>query len=168
MIWLQHNTSSQSRADIRLARVTGSIALAVAVLLGLVLMLLIKESWSVLNSGGLPRFFGDKGWFPSSGQFNLVSMLWATLAASIGALFIAVPLGVLKCGVQPFLCTCLDAYAFASHYGVAGRHSISGIWIMGANSAGAIDCTLGAARCQLAHCDIDPRAHDFAYCGAYQ
>jgi len=96
MIWSRHNISSPSRADATLARVTGSIALAVAVLLGLVLMLLVKESWPVLVGGGWSRFFVGEGWFPASGQFNLLGMLWATLAASAGALLIAVPLGVLS------------------------------------------------------------------------
>ncbi len=96
MISSRHNISSPSRADATLARVTGGIALSVAVLLGLVLMLLVKESWLVLFGGGWARFFGGEGWFPESGQFNLLPMLWATLAASIGALLIAVPLGVLS------------------------------------------------------------------------
>lgn len=94
MISLQHNISSLSRADATLARVTGSIALAVAVLLGLVLMLLVGESWQVLAGGGWTRFFAGEGWFPADGQFNLLAMLWATLACSAGALLIAVPLGV--------------------------------------------------------------------------
>lgn len=95
MIWSRHNTSSPSRADTALASVTGSIALAVAILLGLVLMMLVRESWPVLGGAGWTRFFGE-GWFPASGQFNLLPMLWATLAAGIGALLIAVPLGVLS------------------------------------------------------------------------
>lgn len=96
MIWLRHNISSPSRADAALARVTGSIALAVAILLGLVLLLLIRESWQVIGGGGWTRFFFGDGWFPSSGQFNLLPMLLATLAAGAGALLIAVPLGVLS------------------------------------------------------------------------
>ena len=96
MIWSRHNTLSPLRADSILARVTGSIALAVVLLLGLVLMLLIKESWSVLSNAGWLRFIDSDGWFPSSGQFNLLPMLWATLAASFGALLIALPLGVMS------------------------------------------------------------------------
>lgn len=96
MIWSRHNISSPSRADAALARVTGSIALAVAVLLGLVLMLLVREAWPVLEGGGWLRFVAGDGWFPASGEFNLLAMLWATLAASGGALLIAVPLGVLS------------------------------------------------------------------------
>lgn len=96
MIWSQHNISSPSRADTTLARVTGSIALAVAVLLGLVLLLLVREAWPVLAGGSWARFFAGEGWFPASGQFNLLAMLCATLAASAGTLLIAVPLGVLS------------------------------------------------------------------------
>ena len=96
MIWSRHNTSSLARADTALTRVTGSIALAVAVLLGLVLMLLIKESGAVLAEGGWIRFFNSDGWYPQSGEYNLLPMLWATLAASLGALLIALPLGVMS------------------------------------------------------------------------
>jgi len=94
MILSQHNILSPSRVDATLARITGGIALAVAVLLGLVLLLLIKESFSVITGGAWSRFFVGDGWFPSSGEFNLLPMLWATLMASAGALLIAVPLGV--------------------------------------------------------------------------
>lgn len=94
MIWSRHNTSSPARADARLARLTGSLALGVAVLLGLVVALLLKESWVVLAGGGWTRFFASEGWFPTSGLFNLLPMLWATLAASLGALLLALPLGL--------------------------------------------------------------------------
>lgn len=96
MISSRHNISSPSRIDAALAWLSGSIALAVAILLGLVLMLLVSEAWPILSGGGWMRFFSSDGWFPSSGQFNLLPMLWATLAASLGALLIAAPLGVLS------------------------------------------------------------------------
>ena len=94
MIWSRHNISSPSRADVLLARLSGSLAFAVAVLLALVLLMLFKESWAVLASGGWARFFAGEGWFPSSGQYNLWPMLWATLAATLGALLLALPLGL--------------------------------------------------------------------------
>jgi len=87
---------SPSRADTKLAWLTGGIALAVAILLGLVLLLLIRESWQVIGGNGWTRFFAGEGWFPVSGQFNLLPMLWATLAVSFGALLLALPLGVLS------------------------------------------------------------------------
>ena len=94
MIWSTNSISSPSRADAWLARLLGAIALAVAVLLGLVLAFLSKESWPVLRDGGWAHLFRDDGWFPASGRFNLLPMLWATLAASIGALALAIPLGL--------------------------------------------------------------------------
>jgi len=96
MIWSRHNTSSPLRADATLARVTGSLAMAVAVLLGLVILLLIRESWGMLVDGGWVRFFDSEGWYPQRGQFDLLPMLWATLAASLGALLIALPLGMMS------------------------------------------------------------------------
>jgi len=83
-------------ADTALARVTGGIALAVAILLGLVVMLLLKEAWLMASGGNWLSFFMGEGWFPASGQFNILAMLWATIAAAVGALLIAVPLGVLS------------------------------------------------------------------------
>ncbi|MFZ5503274.1 MAG: phosphate ABC transporter permease subunit PstC [Pseudomonadota bacterium] len=94
MIWSRRNSSSPSRADTVLARASGGIALAVAVLLGLVLLLLVGEALPILDDGGWLRFINSDGWFPSGGRFNLLPMLWATLAVSLGALLIAVPLGV--------------------------------------------------------------------------
>ncbi len=96
MIWSRHNTSFLSRADSALTQVTGSTALVVAVLLGLVLLLLIKESGSVLSDGGWTSFFVSDGWYPQSDEYNLLPMLWATLAASLGAVLIALPLGVMS------------------------------------------------------------------------
>jgi len=96
MIWPLHNISSLSRADAVLGRLTGSAALVAAVLLGLVLILLLGEAWPILRTGDWVHFFDDEGWFPTSGQFNMFPMLWATLIASLGGLLIAVPLGVLS------------------------------------------------------------------------
>ncbi len=94
MIWSANSTLSPSRVDAWLAPLLGAIALAVTVLLGLVLIFLVKESWPVLQGGGWLRFFSGEGWFPASGRFNLLPMLWGTLAAGTGALLIALPLGL--------------------------------------------------------------------------
>ncbi len=102
MIWSQHNTSSRSRADSVLTRVTGCIALMAAVLLGLVLLLLINESGAVLDNGGWTRFFDSDGWYPQSSDYNLLPMLWATLLASFGAILIALPLGVMSAVFSQF------------------------------------------------------------------
>lgn len=66
------------------------------VILALICAFLMIESWSALTHVGLTRFFTDSGWYPTSGQFNLLPMLWGTLLATIGAMLIATPLGVLS------------------------------------------------------------------------
>lgn len=85
-----------SHTDAWIGRFLGIIALAVAALLCLVLVFLAKESWPVLRSDGWMRFFNSDGWYPASGQFNLLPMLWSTLAMGIGAMLIAIPLGLLS------------------------------------------------------------------------
>ena len=78
-------------------RACAAITGAVVVLIAVFLML---ESWPGLRRVGVPRFFSDPSWHPSAvaadGSFNLLPMLWGTLAATAGALLLAAPLGVLS------------------------------------------------------------------------
>jgi phosphate transport system permease protein len=60
----------------------------------LILGFLLWETFPVLHHIGLSRFFHDPAWFPASGQFNLVPMLWGTVAITCTALLIATPLGI--------------------------------------------------------------------------
>lgn len=71
------------------AAVAGAIVLLVA---GFV----VAESLPVLRSVGLAPFLADPSWHPSAGRFGLAPMLWGTLSATIGAVLVAVPLGVLS------------------------------------------------------------------------
>ncbi len=75
----------------------GATTGAVVLLIG---AFLIVESLPGLRHVGLGRFFGDPSWHPSAtaagGSFNLLPMLWGTLAASAGAVLLATPLGVLS------------------------------------------------------------------------
>lgn len=64
---------------------------------GLVLLIaafLLRESWSALIDGHWRSFIDSDGWFPSSGEFNLWPMLAATVLAMLGALFLAIPVGL--------------------------------------------------------------------------
>lgn len=69
-------------------------ALLTAISLLLIFTFITKESLTVItsDSGGL---IFDDAWYPSEGQFNLVPMLSATFLSSIGALLLALPLGIL-------------------------------------------------------------------------
>ena len=63
-------------------------------LLLLIFLFLINESRLAVVDGHWLRFFDSSGWFPSAGQFNLWPMLLATVLATLGALVLAVPMGL--------------------------------------------------------------------------
>lgn len=71
----------------------GGAMLAALVML-LILMFLLVESWPALTGLSLIRFVTDAAWHPLEGAYHLMPMLLATLLASIGALMLAVPLGL--------------------------------------------------------------------------
>jgi len=59
-----------------------------------VLAFLVHEAWPVLNGTGWLRFFADENWHPLENRFGLAPMLWATLAAALGAVLLAAPVGL--------------------------------------------------------------------------
>lgn len=73
----------------------GCAALAgtVVILIG---AFLVIESAPVLREVGIARFFTDGSWHPVSGLYDLTPMLWGTLFAMTGAVFVATPLGILS------------------------------------------------------------------------
>lgn len=101
MIWWKLNSLSRWHADRWLAPSLGLLALVAGVILLLVVAFLLRESWPVLSDAGPARFFTDGGWYPLEGQFGLLPMLFASLAASLGAVLLAGSLGVIG---AVFLC----------------------------------------------------------------
>ncbi|MFP5468131.1 MAG: phosphate ABC transporter permease subunit PstC [Alphaproteobacteria bacterium] len=69
-------------------------ALMAALVMLLILIFLIHESWPALSTIPITRFLTDTSWHPLEGAYNLMPMLSGTLLASMGALLLAVPLGV--------------------------------------------------------------------------
>ncbi len=67
--------------------------LAASVLL-LVVLFLLWESWPALRETHGIRFFTDPGWFPSAGELNLLPMAAGSLLVTLGAVILAVPLGL--------------------------------------------------------------------------
>lgn len=67
---------------------------AATLILLLVVLFLFREAWPVLSGGGWRKFLVDGSWYPLEGKFGLSPMIWATLAASLGAVLLAAPLGV--------------------------------------------------------------------------
>jgi len=79
------------RLLIWMLRVGATVA---ALVMLMILMFLLFESWPVLTGLSLMRFVTDASWHPLEGAYHLMPMLLATLLASIGALMLAVPLGL--------------------------------------------------------------------------
>ncbi len=88
------NTSSPWHADSKVAFALGLLGALSSLIILIILGFLWKEAWPVLSSGGWQNFFFDKGWYPVEGQFGILPMVLATLAATLGAIAIAAPLGV--------------------------------------------------------------------------
>lgn len=88
---------SPSAADSRLQVVVGLAALIAAALVAGILLFLLREAWPVLQGDGWRRFFTAE-WYPLDGEFGLWPMLLATVLVTVGALILAVPLG-LACAI---------------------------------------------------------------------
>lgn len=69
-------------------------ALVAMLVMVLILAFLLLESWPALIQLSVIRFVSDASWHPLEGTYNLLPMLLGTLLASIGALLLAVPLGM--------------------------------------------------------------------------
>ncbi|SER13549.1 phosphate transport system permease protein [Nitrosomonas sp. Nm51] len=69
-------------------------ALLSALIMLLILCFLLLESWPALTGLPVAGFLTDPSWHPLESAYNLMPMLSATLLASIGAITLAVPLGI--------------------------------------------------------------------------
>jgi phosphate transport system permease protein len=90
---------SRSRADAALlfgSRLLAALSAGIVLLIG---AFVLRESLAALREIGLARFALDASWHPAaraqSGTFNLVPMLAASAAVTLGSALIAVPLGIL-------------------------------------------------------------------------
>lgn len=99
-----------NRTDQRLSLVLGALAVASAVLLALIIGFLLIESWPLFTEMGEASWltlFQSQGWYPLEGRFGMAPMIWASLAVTLGALTLALPVG-LACAL------CLQFYAPAA------------------------------------------------------
>jgi phosphate transport system permease protein len=79
-----------------------AMAMTVAALLMLIVLFLLRESWPFIEfvwqqHAGHAEGIGA-GWYPLEGQFDLTPMMLASLAVTLGAIVLALPLG-LACAV---------------------------------------------------------------------
>lgn len=69
----------------------------------------LRGAWPALRDIGPARFLQDPSWHPrggtETGSFNLLPMLAGTLAATAGAMLLAVPLGLAAAGYGVFYCS---------------------------------------------------------------
>ncbi|MCC6481775.1 MAG: phosphate ABC transporter permease subunit PstC [Sphingomonadaceae bacterium] len=93
---ISSRTSSLSRrnADRWLAPPLAVLTAGAALILLLVLVFLLREAWPLLDGGGWRSLVLDESWYPLEGRFGLMPMVWATLAAALGAVLLAAPLGL--------------------------------------------------------------------------
>lgn len=94
---MMFNTSS-SRADRRLNALLLLLTSATALLLALIMLFLLNESWPFLVSwwrnGGWLDFDQPQGWYPLEGRFGMSPMILSSLAVTVGAITLALPLGL--------------------------------------------------------------------------
>jgi phosphate transport system permease protein len=70
------------------------LSLSCGLILTLIVVFLLKEAAPVLSFKHLPLFLQSNGWYPLENQFNISPMVLASLLLAIGAMFLALPLGL--------------------------------------------------------------------------
>ncbi|WP_228016227.1 PstC family ABC transporter permease [Leptolyngbya ectocarpi] len=73
-----------------------AIATLVGALVIVITLFLLWEAWPILQSINWLRFLSDSRWQPSQNLYQMTSMIIATLMVVIGAVLLAVPVGVLS------------------------------------------------------------------------
>ncbi len=87
-----HNLNSD-KILLWVLRGTGLIS---GILVLLILLFLLRESFPIFRSYGVTAFFNDERWQPTAGQFNILPMILGTLWTTVGAIAVALPLGILS------------------------------------------------------------------------
>lgn len=96
MIWSRPNILFRWPTDRWLAPGLGAAAAGSGLILLLVLAFLLREAAPLLGSPAAIGFFLDALWYPLEGQFGMLPMVAASLAAALGALLLAAPLGIIS------------------------------------------------------------------------
>jgi phosphate transport system permease protein len=71
-----------------------SLALVSGLIVLLILLLLLHEAAPALAAIGAGQWLIDPGWQPSAGRYNLLPMIAGSALVALGALLLAVPLGL--------------------------------------------------------------------------
>jgi len=125
---------SHSRADVLLVWVLRALAGLAGVIVLVIAAFVARESLPALRDIGVMRFVSDGSWHPAAeaarGSYNLVPMLVGTLLATLGAVVLATPLGILSAVFCQFYAPRLLAGAYRNVIGLlAGIPSVVyGFW----------------------------------------
>ena len=87
---------SRSRIDLLLRWVLGLATTAAALVVVVIAVFVVRESWSAAGRIGLGRFVTDGSWHPTEGVYGMWPMAVASVATMGGALLLAGPLGVVS------------------------------------------------------------------------
>ena len=96
MTWSHNTTSSPSRDDRLLFQILKSLAGMTGAIVFFIFAFLVVESYPAIRDIGVFPFFTDPSWHPTNNIYNLMPMLLGTLLATIGAVVLATPLGLLS------------------------------------------------------------------------
>ncbi len=92
----KRSISSHWRGDDYFALLLTGVAIVTGAIVVLIVGFLWRESQPILQQVGLWRFFTDRDWHPTSGEFGVSPMLWGSLLVTGGAVLLATPLGILS------------------------------------------------------------------------
>jgi phosphate transport system permease protein len=87
-------TKRKTLAEAVITRVIQAAGYLSMLFVGLILLFLLKEGLPALESAGLHTLSGTR-WYPIEGLFGVIPLIFGSLTVTIGAILIAVPLGVL-------------------------------------------------------------------------
>ncbi|WP_241735277.1 phosphate ABC transporter permease subunit PstC [Cyanobacterium stanieri] len=85
---------SPSHGDLLWRWLLTIIAMITGIIVVVITVFLFSEASTVLQEVGWGAFFLDPSWHPQEQFFNLIPMLLGTLSVTVGAVFLAIPLGV--------------------------------------------------------------------------
>jgi len=72
-----------------MALICGAILLLIVIFLG-------WKAFPIFSEIGLVKFFTDRSWHPTAGEYNLIPMLLGTILTSLGAILVATPTGIIS------------------------------------------------------------------------
>ena len=137
MIFNKRNTLSSLQADTWLRSILVLAAATAVGILLLIVLFLIRESWSALQHVGVFRFVSDTGWHPLEGAFNLVPMLIANVCRLCRCYFSGRTARRSFCSIRALLCIACCGCRFQAHCSITGRHSFCRVWPVGLNRVSA-------------------------------